>query len=58
MEKEEEEPRVDLENDLKECKRKSNVSLPDLGLSHETLLSDYIDEITELQKIIEVSGGH
>ena len=53
MEKEEEEPRVDLENDLKECKRKS-----DLGLSHETLLSDYIDEITELQKIIEVSGGH
>ena len=26
--------------DLKESKRKSNVSLPDVGLSHETLLSE------------------
>ena len=45
MEKEEEKLCVDLENDLKESKRKSNVSLPELGLSYETLLSEGIGKL-------------
>jgi len=40
MEKEEEKLRVDLEKDLKDSNRKSNISLPEVGLSHETLLSE------------------
>jgi len=40
MEREEEKLRVDLEKDLKDSNRKSNVSLPEVGLSHETLLSE------------------
>ena len=58
MEKEEEKLCVDLENDLKESKRKSNVSLPELGLSYETLLSEGIGKLLYIKGFKHTSKNH